>query len=281
MSKRLMARRGDTLIEVVFAIVIFALVSVMSIGLMNKGIATSQASLEVVMARNEIDAQAEALRFIQNSFLAERELAPDQQQYVKIWRKITGDLTTGGYAIIPDNLSSFNVGDCNQLYQDGNDNYISDDNAFILNTRMLQPSNANIDYNDYFDSDDGAHNYGRLIDDMIVQSNPSHSPEAFQTSPVYPRIIYTFSGVNSDQNSGAGSLSESANEHMYRKIARAEGIWIIAVKGGNIYANGQSEYYDFHIRTCWNAVGRSTPTTIGTIVRLYNPEVIEIQEAGT
>lgn len=272
-------RRGDTLIEVVFAIVIFSLVAVISIALMNKGVSTSQASLEVVMARNEIDAQAEALRFIQNSFVAERELAPEQQQYVKIWQKMTRDASSGqGYAITPDQLSAFNVTSCDPLYRYSEVGSIDSEYGFILNTRMLQPSNTSIDLNDYFGDDNTESNtYGRLIDDMIIQSR--YSADAFRASPVQPRLIYTHSGSASDDNSTSGALDESDGSRLYRKVAAAEGVWIVAVKGegSDIYENGEAEYYDFHIRTCWNAVGRTTPTTIGTIVRLYNPEVIEVQ----
>ena len=55
---------GDTLIEVMFSVTVFALVIVVSINLMNGGINTAQKTLEVTMTRNEIDAQAEAIRFI-------------------------------------------------------------------------------------------------------------------------------------------------------------------------------------------------------------------------
>ncbi|MCQ2568836.1 MAG: hypothetical protein MJ155_00935, partial [Candidatus Saccharibacteria bacterium] len=63
-------KHGDTIIEVVFAFMVFATVSVASIGIMNSGLNQAQRSLEVTMARNEIDAQAEAIRFIHNNFSA-------------------------------------------------------------------------------------------------------------------------------------------------------------------------------------------------------------------
>ena len=65
-------------------------------------------------------------------------------------------------------------------------------------------------------------------------------------------------------------------------MARAEGIWIIAVRDKTDSANSSAnknnvipEFYDFHIRTCWTAPGRARPSTIGTIIRLYNPELVE------
>lgn len=57
-------QRGDTIIEVMFAIVVFSFVSVMGIMTMNKGIDSGQRSLEITLVRQQIDAQAEALRYI-------------------------------------------------------------------------------------------------------------------------------------------------------------------------------------------------------------------------
>jgi prepilin-type N-terminal cleavage/methylation domain-containing protein len=275
-------KRGDTLIEVLFAIVIFCLVAVIAVSLMNQGVATAQSSLEINMARNEIDAQAEALRFVQNSFLAERELSADQQQFVQVWRKITGDPSTGGYAIEPGSLNPFNItGSCSELYNVGDAGSISSDYGFALNARLLQPANLSLDYNDFIGGSD--QNYTNLIDQIVIQSHGASS-DMFGVSPVQPRIIYTYSGTaNPDaESSESGSLSEdNLGNRLYRKVSRVESIWIVAVKGGKIDDRGngdrRAEYYDFHIRTCWNSLGRSTPTTIGTIVRLYNPEFIEAQ----
>jgi type II secretory pathway pseudopilin PulG len=63
-------RRGDTIIEVLFAVTIFSLVAVGGISIMNQGTATSQRSLEITLVRNEIDAQAETLRFLNSSYIA-------------------------------------------------------------------------------------------------------------------------------------------------------------------------------------------------------------------
>lgn len=62
--------RGDTLIEVLFAIAIFSLVAVGGLAIMNQGTATSQRALEITLVRNEIDAQAETLRFLNASYIA-------------------------------------------------------------------------------------------------------------------------------------------------------------------------------------------------------------------
>ncbi len=62
--------RGDTLIEALFAITIFSLIAVGSLAIMNQGTATSQRALEITLVRNEIDAQAETLRFLNSSYIA-------------------------------------------------------------------------------------------------------------------------------------------------------------------------------------------------------------------
>lgn len=62
--------RGDTIIEVLFAITIFSLVVVSGLSIMNKGVAASQRALEISLVRQQIDAQAEVLRFINSSYIS-------------------------------------------------------------------------------------------------------------------------------------------------------------------------------------------------------------------
>ena len=62
--------RGDTLIEVLFAITIFSLVAVGGLSIMNQGTATSQRALEITLVRQEVDAQAETLRFLNSSYIS-------------------------------------------------------------------------------------------------------------------------------------------------------------------------------------------------------------------
>lgn len=64
------ADRGDTIIEVLFAITVFSLIAVSSLSLMNQGTAAAQRSLELTLVRQQIDSQAEALRYTQASYVA-------------------------------------------------------------------------------------------------------------------------------------------------------------------------------------------------------------------
>ncbi|HWT40821.1 MAG TPA: hypothetical protein VN081_06185 [Dongiaceae bacterium] len=63
-------RRGDTLIEVLFAITVFSLIVVTSLSLMNQGTAASQRSMEITLVRQQIDSQAETLRFLHDSYVS-------------------------------------------------------------------------------------------------------------------------------------------------------------------------------------------------------------------
>lgn len=55
---------GDTIIEVILAVAVFSMVAVGAITVMNNGISVSQRSLETSLVRQQIDAQAEMLRFV-------------------------------------------------------------------------------------------------------------------------------------------------------------------------------------------------------------------------
>lgn len=240
--------RGDTMIEVLFAIAVFALVSVLSIIVMNSGVATVEATLELSMARNEIDAQSEVLRFIHNSFLSERDILQGNRHYENIWKTLKDVATanaTDSNAILPLNLS-----DCRDRYNEGSSDNIYSSKSLILNTRKIDPDNPSR---------------------TIISAKSGDG--VFRPAPLNPRIIFSKgSGTNEDV------MYESSN---YTDVAHVEGIWIIPVesqaRGLNDKgeASDKPEFYDFHIYTCWNAPGRTRPTTIGTIMRLYNPELIE------
>jgi len=70
MLTRHLRQRGDTLIEVLFAITIFSLIMVGAVILMNQGSAAGQRALEISLVRQQIDGQAETLRFLHDSYLA-------------------------------------------------------------------------------------------------------------------------------------------------------------------------------------------------------------------
>lgn len=196
-------RRGDTIIEVMFGIAIFGLVAIMTINLMNNGLAGSEANLESTMARNEMNAQAEALRYIHSTYSFSNGVA-----FGNIWNAITttGDtsMTTPANSFEPSEGGS----DCETFYNHDVREY----HGFALDTSSIRGGSA-----------------GSIIKtDQLAQA---------ETYPI----------VRSD---------------------RAEGIWINAVADNS---DEQPNYYDFYIRSCWYGLGSNMPTTLDTVVRLYNP----------
>jgi type II secretory pathway pseudopilin PulG len=63
------SQTGDTLIEVLFAVTVFSFVVVGALTIMNQGTAASQRALEITLVRQQIDGQAETLRFMHNAYV--------------------------------------------------------------------------------------------------------------------------------------------------------------------------------------------------------------------
>ncbi len=59
--------RGDTMIEVLLAFTLFTMVAVGTFVMMSRGIDISQRSLESTLVREQIDAQAEIIRFVHDT----------------------------------------------------------------------------------------------------------------------------------------------------------------------------------------------------------------------
>ena len=231
-SKAIKMKRGDTIVGVIFAVTVFSMVSVMTLALMNRGLATTQASLELTLARQELNAQAEALRFIHSA--REEELFLDVENnpavsiYSPLWRRIHERATASG------NITNFNnianqtscMGDNGQL---GN---APTSRRFVLNTRDINPAN---------------------IDGTVWTGD-------FVASQLFPRLVYTAEANNADIVDGNRIATPTDTN-----IAGSEGIWIEAIRRNDNNARG---VIDFHIRACWHAPGQATVSTLGTIVRL-------------
>jgi len=190
-------QKGDTLIEVLFAVTVFSLVAVGSLSIMNQGTATAQRSLEITLVRQEIDAQAEALRFIHDSYIAAYPNAISGEASGE-WSKIVANP-------VPQ-ASAF--GTCPQPLPTG---------AFIINTKTakLEPNTK------------------------LTATVPTYSQLRYDTSA--PTVL-----------------------------TNAEGIWVEAVRSAVVPGNSSGSV-DFHISACWQSSNQTTPMTLGTIVRLYEP----------
>ena len=90
--------RGDTLVEVLLGVTIFSLVAVIALETMNRGMAIAQYSLETTLARQQVDAQAEMLRY-----------AHDMKN--DTWKKLV-DNNSVSVSVVDDNEGSLGVEKC-------------------------------------------------------------------------------------------------------------------------------------------------------------------------
>lgn len=110
-------QRGDTLVEVLLAVTVFSLLAIGAMTIMNMGTNVAQRALEITQVRQQIDAQAEALRAAQQAFTV--AVNPDDPDLA--WKQITGESTQ----VFKDNDTSSG---CPEEFSDI-------PNSFIMNTR--------------------------------------------------------------------------------------------------------------------------------------------------
>lgn len=251
-------KKGDTLVEVSLAIGIFSMVAIAAVSVINGSTNGAQASLESTITREEIDGQAEALRFIQSAYVAGGEVENvSSSKYASLWQNIAN------HAIDLSRLSDserdavlkYNPVSCNEIYNSSDTagwNTLKKQNAFLINTRAMGSSNWN---------------------QIVVGYNPS----TFRTASTYPRIIYN--SLTTD------ALYESASNNF--SITSAEGIYVIAVrdKDGTVIVSDsgggtttKSAYIDFYIRSCWFTPSADRASTISTAIRLYDPDAINVNK---
>lgn len=113
--------RGDTLIEVLFAIATFSLVAVGSLAIMNQGANTAQRSLEITLVRQQIDAQAVTLRYLNSSYIT--AFRPNATYVTNTPAAQWSDILSSG--LVSTNLSPFPPTTCPSQ---------PPYNSFILNT---------------------------------------------------------------------------------------------------------------------------------------------------
>ena len=264
-KKHFTSRRGDTIIEVSIAFTIFCLSATLAVSIMNATLANTEAALELTMTRNEIDAQSEVLRFIHNSYATDRELVRSEQKYRTIWHEIVGkDADSGLISRLSDIIDFTTDGsdpDKQQKIQEKGCNYATEEiqsqqKAFVLNTRSPNLADSN----------------------STIYKSFGHTDQ-FISAPLYPRIV--FKNNNDTINSDTSLFEDDTAYGVANQISSVEGIWIIGTaEDDKILRTQRPGFYDFHIYTCWYSPGNEYPTTIGTIIRLYNPEYIEYDVGG-
>lgn len=238
--------RGDTLLEVVLAFVMFSLVTAISVAVMNSSLSGAEAALELTLARTEIDAQAETLRFIQDGFAKDRA-------YKNLWNEIIKR--------VPGNnteLPSLSVASCDTLYNPVNPSTVYSANAFVVNPRRIG-NNTDSQKEDY-------------LGYTLIKADSSDV--RFFAASLNPRLVY------GKKESGITDIDETTDAELkevspYTYVARAEGIYDFVMPATDKGGQSVAYSYDFYIYTCWYPPGAELPTTIGTVIRLYNPEFFD------
>ena len=82
-------KKGDTLIEVALAIGIFSMVAMVVVSVISASTSAAQSALELTITREELDAQADALRFIHDSYVIGSQSADTSENpYADLWNAI-------------------------------------------------------------------------------------------------------------------------------------------------------------------------------------------------
>ena len=237
---------GDTLVEVMFAVGIFCLVAIGVVSVMNSSSSKIQQSLEITMTRNEIDTQAEALRYIHSSYTSEHNQKEAGNIYSTFWKKIISKAVPEDKV---DSVLNYQPSSCNVLYGEEGE---AKKYGFIIDYKHLGNILANAD--------------PTTLNNLIIDGNK------LKTATLYPRVMY---GLGDD----ALYSTDPAG------IRDAEGLYIIAVadiRKTNVVQESddeeaaavvQSAFYDFYIRSCWQAPGSNQPTLTSTLIRLNDPDL--------
>lgn len=259
-------KKGDTLIEVTLAVGIFSMIAIAIVAVMSNGTSSAQTALETTLTREEIDSQAEALRFIQASYVAGKTTDPEGKNgFSQLWKKITDqaiDLSATG--VDKNAVLNFVPTSCNDLYLN-DPSLIATQKAFILNTHGLG------DFAKYADNETESKNQLNKVFFSATDSNK------FDRTETYPHLVFTTQTGEADDNTTA-----LTNDSFDTALYKAVGIYVIAVKDSNTTnivddatTSTSSAFYDFYIRTCWYGSNANEPSTISTVIRLYDPSVIK------
>lgn len=256
-------RVGDTLVEVTLAIGIFSMVAIAVVAVVSGSTSGAQSALETTVTREQIDSQAEALRFIHNSYIADVKTdqdaagnATNTELYTSIWRAATRRANSEDDFSEEELRSHLTPDTCAAVYSGDT---LNKHGAFIVNTRALgNAKNRNA-------SD---------ISDIILTPGGGGDNGKFRQAVTFPRLVY-----GRDQEGVTSYLDDTNTDNS--NLTSVEGLYIIPVKDADSTTIVTSEtvehgaaYYDFYIMSCWYAGNSERPSTISTVVRLYDPDVV-------
>lgn len=167
-----MVKKGDTLVEVTLAVGIFSMIAVAVVAIMSNGTSETQTALETTLTREEIDTQAEALRFIQSSAAAENPSNSDDladSPFSSLWESIKGQaISFSGLSTdtLKKAIYQYAPKDCRELYDKETEGNIFQQHAFIIDVSNL----------------------GNGGEDSLISSNNSETTGKFITTSTYPRV---------------------------------------------------------------------------------------------
>ena len=198
--------RGDTIIEVLFAVTIFSLLAVLSLSIMNKGVSVAQRSLEITLVRQQIDSQAELIRLAHAAYVKDVDTteAPGT-----VWKDIKSRALNSG------SLAAINNPNSCPTSISGSSGFVVTRTAAAAQSIMLTP-----------------------------------------VSGIPQPAVYSKVDVNRTESAGNPT----------------QGLWAQAVRVPSESMAANVDAYDVYIRACWASVGSTQPVTLGTIVRLYEPQ---------
>lgn len=280
-------KKGDTLIEVAIAIAVFSLVAIGVVSVVGGSTSAAQNALEVTITREEIDAQAEALRYIHSSYIAGgKSNSANNRKYQSLWERITDRAITEEGSIL-DSVLNYSPTTCSELYDTKNDGNIYRQNAFIINTHYLGDP---IDY-----TNKGQNSWSSPHDGEIYEKNTIFYADAanigdttvgqFVAPGTFPRVLYNSNYLNQnsllDQN---GNNTGMTKDYFGDQVKTVEGLYVVAVADMDTTIITTSSagtprrtaaFYDFYIRSCWFAPGADRPSTISTVIRLQDPALVQ------
>lgn len=255
-------RKGDTLIEVAIAVGIFSLVSVTIVQVIYSSISGAQTSLETTIVREEMDAQAEAIRFIHEGYSSgSQSVDTNENVYTALWNRM---IQYSNDEKSTQTLVSLHPTTCDDLYNKNTGRLKAyGSQPFVVNNRRLGDTT-------YIQNSSN-------IDNVIIKNVANGSAYGFSggnalgpfyPASTYPRILY---GARLGSETLLNQAESTSND-----ITRVEGLFIVPTRGSSkmsLYGSEAMEdvdFYDFYISACWMTPGSERPSTLATVVRLYD-----------
>ena len=230
-----MVKKGDTLVEVTLAVGIFSMIAVAVVAIMSNGTSNAQTALETTLARAEVDAQVEALRFIQQS-------VGSNDGFRGLWSSITEKAYTNNSSDnVPDEISKYKPTDCGGLYKDD-----LPANAFFIDVDELHTLT---------DASSGGAGDNTPENIIVWHTTGESTSSRLTTTPTYPQI-------------SPGGDEPSVAKGIFIVAVKDPGTVIIPKDINQDQIETTQSFYDFYVHTCWNSSNSDHPSTVSTVIRL-------------